>query len=186
MSQPATISPEHYQVDTDAPVSNFSHCHIGISHEFCRLLELCDLPYNSPLTQQIASRSVKFFHHGLRVHHQDEEQELFPAVQFSAQKGEERAQVDQLIEALTTEHRELEQLWEDLEPALKKIANGQKAQLDTGNLKRLMVRCSVHAESEELKFLPLCEKILGRNSNHMAALGLSLHMRHSSGFLSYI
>jgi hypothetical protein len=27
-------------------------------------------------------------------------------------------------------------------------------------------------------FLPLCKTILGRNGDHMAALGLSLHMRH--------
>ena len=28
-------------------------------------------------------------------------------------------------------------------------------------------------------FLPLSQTILGRNSNHMAALGVSLHMRHA-------
>ena len=36
-----------------------------------------------------------------------------------------------------------------------------------------------HARFEEQQFLPLAHTILGRNSNHMAALGLSLHMRHA-------
>ena len=30
----------------------------------------------------------------------------------------------------------------------------------------------------ELPGGPLAERILGRNDNHMAALGMSLHMRH--------
>lgn len=35
-----------------------------------------------------------------------------------------------------------------------------------------------HASVEETEFLPLAQEILERNSNHLAALGLSLHMRH--------
>jgi hypothetical protein len=35
-----------------------------------------------------------------------------------------------------------------------------------------------HARLEEDVFLPLSQTILGRNSNHMAALGMSMHMRH--------
>jgi len=37
-----------------------------------------------------------------------------------------------------------------------------------------------HAWFEEQEFLPLSQTILSRNPNHMAALGLSLHMRHQS------
>ena len=35
-----------------------------------------------------------------------------------------------------------------------------------------------HASYEEAVFLPLSQQILSRNANHMAALGMSLHMRH--------
>lgn len=35
------------------------------------------------------------------------------------------------------------------------------------------------AEFEEQAFLPLSQIILGRNSNHLSTLGLSLHMRHT-------
>ncbi len=42
------------------------------------------------------------------------------------------------------------------------------------------------ARCEELEFLPLSEQILGRNGNHMAALGLSLHMRHQPVILGHI
>jgi hypothetical protein len=36
-----------------------------------------------------------------------------------------------------------------------------------------------HAAYEEKEFLPLTQTLLGRNSNHMAALGLLMQMRHS-------
>lgn len=57
---------------------------------------------------------------------------------------------------------------------------------DHVNFQILINRYKAHANSEETVFLPLAEKILGRNSNHMAALGLSLHMRHAPHFPSHI
>ena len=44
---------------------------------------------------------------------------------------------------------------------------------------QLVTAYAAHAGYEEKEFLPLSQTILGRNSNHMAALGLSLHMRHT-------
>ena len=35
-------------------------------------------------------------------------------------------------------------------------------------------------------FLPLAERILGRNGNHMAALGLALHLRHAPQPIGYV
>ena len=43
-----------------------------------------------------------------------------------------------------------------------------------------------HADFEEEAFLPLAATVLGRNDNHMAALGLSLHMRHAPPVTAYI
>ena len=42
-----------------------------------------------------------------------------------------------------------------------------------------MAHYQAHAAFEEATFLPLSQTILGRNDHHMAALGLSLHMRHT-------
>ena len=47
------------------------------------------------------------------------------------------------------------------------------------DVERLVTRYRAHALYEEKEFLPLSQTILGRNANHMAALGLSLHMRHT-------
>ncbi len=43
-----------------------------------------------------------------------------------------------------------------------------------------------HVRFEEDEFLPLCETILGRNSNHMVVLGLSLHLRHAPPVAGHI
>jgi hypothetical protein len=53
-------------------------------------------------------------------------------------------------------------------------------------VQRLVTEYTAHASYEETDFLPLSETILGRNSNHMAALGLSLHMRHVKPVAAYI
>jgi hemerythrin-like domain-containing protein len=177
---------EHYSVDTDLPLSNFSHCHIGILHHFDHLSELLQVMGDAESAPKIAKESVDYFHRGMKTHHQEEEKELFPAVLSSAILGEEKTLVVQLIEKLTQEHRSLESAWKELEPGLKEIIKGHANTLDHVHFKLLIKRYKAHANSEETIFLPLAEKILGRNSNHMAALGLSLHMRHVPHIPSHI
>jgi len=107
-------------------------------------------------------------------------------VRSSAHAGPERLRVEGLIDKLTAGHRELEALWESIAPGLHKVAKGQDASLDEASLSRLVQQYRQHALLEENEFLPLGETILGRNSNHMAALGLSLHMRHVPRFAAHI
>jgi len=180
------MSAEHYLVDTDLPLSNFSHCHIGILHHFDHLSELLQVMSDAEAAKKIAKEAVDYFHLGMKAHHQEEERELFPAVLSSATPGEERELVAQLIEKLTQEHVGLESAWKELEPALKEIIKGHANTLDHVHFKLLIKHYKAHAVSEETVFLPLAEKILGRNSNHMAALGLSLHMRHVPHIPSHI
>ena len=83
-------------------------------------------------------------------------------------------------------HRAIETLWKSLEKALKRVGKGQDADLDVTDVHQLVTAYAAHAGYEEKEFLPLSEAILGRNSNHMAALGLSLHMRHVKPVNAYI
>jgi hemerythrin-like domain-containing protein len=172
--------------DTDAPIGHFSHCHVGILAQLSRMNELPALLAPAALARKTAEQSIAFFGKGMYVHHKEEEQELFPAVRSSAHAGPERLRVEGLIEQLTAGHRALEALWESLAPALSKIAKGHDAHLDEPALTRLVQEYRAHALLEENEFLPLAETILGRNSNHMAALGLSLHMRHVPHFTAHI
>ena len=173
-------------VDKDAPISNFTNCHSGILKRLDALDELPALLEPATRARQIAEQSLEFFREAIFEHHLEEERELFPAVIASAQPGEELERVKAMAKRLTEEHRMVEALWKRLEKGLKQVAKGQSTELDIGEVQRLVTEYTAHARYEEAEFLPLSEVILGRNSNHMAALGLSLHMRHAKPVAAYI
>ncbi len=164
----------------DTPIQDFSQCHVGIVKKLDMLGELPALLEPAARAREIAEKAVDFFREAIFEHHLDEERELFPAVLASAEPGAERDRVQGIVKRLTDEHRELEGVWKRLEPSLKKVAKGQGAEVDVGAIQRLVTHYQAHARYEEAEFLPLSQTILGRNANHMAALGLSLHMRHTA------
>ncbi len=63
--------------------------------------------------------------------------------------------------------------------ALKKVAKGRFDDVNAAEVQRLVAKYLAHADFEEKEFLHLSQTILGRDANHMAALGLSLHRRHA-------
>ncbi|MFM2057093.1 MAG: hypothetical protein RLY71_1478 [Pseudomonadota bacterium] len=105
---------------------------------------------------------------------------MFPAVLADAIGDEERTKVARLIDQLVNEHRRVEREYAHLLPYLADITHDGKAPLDASATATLVTDYLAHARFEEEAFLPLAQTILGRNSNHMAALGLSLHIRHAT------
>lgn len=164
------------------PIAGFSKCHEGILHHLEALGGLPALLEPAARARELAAQALHFFRAVVYEHHQEEERELFPATLGSATRGAELDQVKAITAQLTREHREIEAAYEQLEPSLKRLAKGQDAPQPAAELGAqvgaLVARYESHARYEENGFLPLAERILGRNSNHMAALGLSLHMRH--------
>lgn len=168
------------------PLTTFTDCHVGILRRLNSLDALPALLEPAAQARQIAADSLAFFREAIFEHHLDEERDLFPAVLASAAPGAERDTVKAMTERLTHEHRAIESLWKGLEKGLKRIGKGQDADLDVDELHQLVAAYGAHAKYEETEFLPLSQTILGRNSNHMAALGLSLHMRHVPQPTAYI
>ncbi len=162
----------------DAPLDNFSHCHDGILDQLKVMGELPDLAAAAQRAREMAEGTRQFFRNVIYNHHEEEERVLFEAVLASAQEGAEWEQVKAITDRLTREHRVVEAMYVKLEPALKKMAKGQACQLDNAAIATLVREYQAHAAFEEADFLPMSERILSRNSNHMAALGLSLHIRH--------
>jgi hypothetical protein len=184
MSTPHDSSPSAASAaDTPEPIAGFSRCHEGILQHLDALAGLPALLVAATRARDIAAGTLRFFRDVVLEHHQEEERELFPAVLASAAPGTERDQVRAIIEQLTQEHREVEAAFVALEPDLKHIAKGHDTALAASEfdaqVRLLITRYQGHASFEETDFLPMSERILGRNSNHMAALGLSLHMRHA-------
>jgi hemerythrin-like domain-containing protein len=167
-------------------VAQFSHAHEGIVTQLDRLSTLPALLAPARMAQDLALRAVDFFRVAVLEHHKEEEEHLFPAVLDSAQAGEERLRVSALVESLTAEHRLAEGLWRQLEPELKQVAKGRGFEINAPLLADLVARYHAHAQAEEQQFLPLAVSILGRNGNHMAALELSLHLRHQPPPVSHV
>ena len=162
----------------DAPLDNFSHCHDGILKQLIAMDTLPDLAAAALRARDQADAVLYFFRNVVINHHEEEERILFDAVLSSASEGEEYALVKGIANRLTHEHREVEKQFARLEPELKKMAKGHACAIDAAAVHELVQKYRAHAEFEETEFLPLSHAILSRNSNHMAALGLSLHMRH--------
>jgi hemerythrin-like domain-containing protein len=173
------MSPIPKPATDNAPIREFSQCHEGI---VAQLEELARLPALARAAQQarhIAQNAEAFFRDVVLAHHKEEEEELFPAVLQSARAGAEHDKVALLVERLTQDHRDVERAWHDLAPGVHAVARGHDATLDADRMAAFVARYRAHAEHEESVFLPLSSAILGRNGNHMAALGLSLHARHA-------
>lgn len=171
---------------SNQPIRSFRNSHAGIITQLDRMSELPALLAPAELAKKTADASVKFFRKAVFAHHADEEKVLFPAVLESAQPGEERKKVQTMIKALTAQHRNLETLWNHLEPELKKVAKGSSHALQAQVLLRLVELYRAHAEYEETEFLPLSQTILSRNHNHMDALGMSLYLHHTPMPISHI
>ena len=183
MSQPTAPQPTGAQ---DAPIANFSQCHVGIIGHLDALGELPALMEPAQRARKLAADMLAFFDAVIIEHHGEEERELFPAVVKSAAKGQELDHVRTMVERLTTEHRQIEAWWARIKPQLRQIAKGHDTDLDTLAVRALVSDYHSHAAFEEAQFLPLSQTILGRDSNHMAALGMSLHLRHAPVPVGYI
>lgn len=163
----------------DEPLDEFSNCHGGILEKLDALDRLPALLAPAAEARRIAAESLDFFSSVVYEHHGEEERELFPAVLASARGGDERQRVQELVDRLAREHREIEAAYQRLERGLKQVARGEESTLDGSAVTALVRAYASHAKFEEERFLPLSEEILGRNGDHMAALGVSLHLRHS-------
>ena len=173
-------NPALHSAPDDKPLDNFSDCHAGIIKHLKTMDSLSEMAAAAEHARSVATGVRTFFREVIYNHHEEEERLLFAAVLASATEGEEYARVKSITDRLTREHRQLEALFVKLEPELKKMAKGQPCHLDAAQISTLVSQYRAHAEYEETEFLPLSQRILSRNSNHMAALGLSLHIRHLS------
>lgn len=173
-------------VDMAAPLTEFSQCHADIVKQLNAMAGLPGLVEAAARAREVASGTLALFKGAVAEHHAEEESDLFPAVLRSAVTGEERDRVQLMVDRLSAEHRELDALWKQVAPAVKNAARGKPAAIDAAVAAELVQRYLDHAHFEEQSFLPLAETILRRNGDHMAALGLALHLRHVPQPVGYI
>lgn len=171
--------------EAEQPLTNFTRAHLGIVSQLelsARLPELVDAANRARKT---AADTLDLFRNTLLPHHAEEEAELFPAV-LMACNAAEKERVRPIVERLTGEHRAVEALWKQIEPSIRAAARGSSPEVDAEMMEEMVRKVLRHARYEEVVFLPLAERILSRNGDHMAALGLALHLRHAPLVVGYI
>jgi hemerythrin-like domain-containing protein len=173
-------TPTRQANEADAPLQDFSKCHVGFVTVLETALGLPEMIDTAARSRSCAADMLKMFRDRLLAHHDDEERDLFPAVLRVAQSGEEAERARTMVAQLIREHREIAQLWKQLEPAVQAIANGYLPPLDSALLHELVRRFNEHVRSEEDEFLPFAQQVLARQADDMAMLGLALHRRHEA------
>lgn len=166
--------------EADAPLQDFSRCHVGFATVLEAALGLPEMIVSAARSRSCAADMLKMFHDRLLAHHDDEERDLFPAVLRVAQPGAEADRARAMVAQLVREHREIAQLWKQLEPGVQAIANGYLPRLDSALLQELVKRFNEHVRVEEEEFLPFAQQVLARQADDMAMLGLALHQRHEA------
>jgi heme-degrading monooxygenase HmoA/hemerythrin-like domain-containing protein len=175
-TRPAPAQP----VGMASPIQDFSDCHAGILAMLDELTALSRQRGPVPHRHEAAGRILRCFRDVVSAHHREEEAELFAAVLADAAAGDEHTKVEALVNQLRDDHRHLEELYARLAPALSALESRSDIALDAADVARLVDEYQAHARLEEDVLLPLAQGILGRNSDHLAALGLALHIRHAA------
>jgi hemerythrin-like domain-containing protein len=162
----------------DAALAGFSECHHDFVAQLHSALYLPDLIAAAGKARVMANDLLIMFRERVSVHHAEEERELFPAVLDAAQPGAELDEVRAMVTQLVREHRDMETRWAQLRPAVEAATRGESPALDAALIEDMVQHFFAHAHFEEEHFLPLAQKILGRHTEAMAALGRTLHERH--------
>ncbi len=173
-------TPTRQQTEPDAPLQDFSRCHEGFVTVLETALGLPEMIATAARSRSCAADMLKMFRDRLLAHHDDEERDLFPAVLRIAQPGEEAERARTMVERLVRDHREIAQLWKQLEPSVQAVANGYLPQLDAALLREMVGRFNEHVRVEEEDFLPFAQQVLARHAEDLAMLGLALHRRHEA------
>ena len=171
-------TPNREATAAEAPLQDFSKCHAGFVTVLETALGLPEMIATAARSRSCAADMLKMFRDRLLAHHDDEERDLFPAVVRVAQPGEEADRARTMVAQLVREHREIAELWKQLEPAVQAVANGYLPMLDAALLHELVRRFNEHVRSEEDEFLPFAQQVLARQAEDLAMLGLALHRRH--------
>jgi len=149
----------------DHPLEMLRACHSKILRQCDTLQKLavhlasegCDVQ-----AQQAAQAILRYFDTAGQFHHQDEEQDLFPALQVAAGSDKTRLKhpLKALLERLLGEHVIMLASWDALRPTLLQLAAGVQVTLEAAVMDRFITSYTAHIATENAELLPLAAQIL--------------------------
>jgi pyridoxamine 5'-phosphate oxidase len=161
----------------DQPIAVLKHCHGRIRKQLATLEKLlAHLPEHGADEQarQAAAAVLNYFDKAAHLHHEDEEQDLIPMLRAVAQ-GEDAATLQALAPVILQDHKEMDELWKDLQGQLVAIAGGNSPTLSEGTVQRFVQRYTSHMEREESTMAPMALRLFG--PEQMERMGAAMQAR---------
>jgi hemerythrin-like domain-containing protein len=126
--------------------------------------------------QQAAQGILRYFDSAGQFHHQDEEENLFPALRDSG----EPAQVDALLQHLLKEHVVMLAAWGELRAVLQQLAAGTNVPLDEALTSKFIDAYTEHIAVENSELLPLAARLL--SPVQLRQIGIRMAERRGASF----
>ena len=141
----------------DEPLALLRACHNKILLH-CDLLERvagslenADSDFDS---REAARKVISYFSSSARLHHQDEEQDLFPLLVRQSLK------IADLVNSLKQEHTTMDSLWQAIEPGLKRMPEPDDPAAFVTAATEFCSLNRAHVQRENMEFLPLAQSSL--------------------------
>jgi hemerythrin-like domain-containing protein len=142
----------------DDPLEMLQACHGRITAQcdtLQRLVAHLQIQGNDEQAGQAARAILRYFDTAGQYHHQDEEQDLFPALLASSDPSAAAH-----IERLLGEHTQMNDAWRALRPLLLAIAEDHADTLDSGVAAHFIDCYARHIVFENGTLLPLAQTLL--------------------------
>jgi hemerythrin-like domain-containing protein len=150
-------------------------CHGRIEEQLEALEKLAQRP---PASAAAAKAVLDYFNTSGALHHQDEDQDLFPLLRRRA-GALGRSEVAAAIEELEREHATMEAQWRRLRGQLNALAEGgEEPALDAEEVTRFAWLYRRHMDRESALVLPFAKDVLGEEER--AELGARMAARRSA------
>ncbi|HSJ47676.1 MAG TPA: hemerythrin domain-containing protein [Gammaproteobacteria bacterium] len=160
----------------DDPVAVLRACHERML-DHCDLLErlVAHVTDKGPDREAscAAAKVYRYFTTAARHHHQDEEQDLFPVLARQSMK------IADLAFALRKDHERLDALWNDLEPALRRVQDIEGNADFAARAAEFCQLTRTHVEKENCEFLPQVQHSL--SSRQLQDIGRAMEKRRRHG-----
>lgn len=165
----------------DHPLDMLHACHGKILRQCDTLQKLASHLTSHGCDQQArqAARDIlRYFDSAGQFHHQDEEEDVFPALRLAA--GSDQAQLHELLECLLSEHVVMLAAWTALRPVLLQLADGVDAPLSGTLVENFIGSYTGHIGVEERDLLPMAARLL--NLQQTASIGKRMAERRGAKF----
>jgi pyridoxamine 5'-phosphate oxidase len=163
--------------DFDQPVAALKHCHDRIRKQLQTLDKLqqhLQKEGNTVDAQQAAGAILRYFNQAAPHHHADEEENLLPMLNSTAQ-GEDAATLAATMPRVLQDHRKMEHAWEQLQAQLQAVVDGQGRQLDGALVQAFSQLYTSHMETEEGTIAPMAKRLF--SPQQMQELGNAMRTR---------